>query len=134
GDEAAEHGQYGTAVGVLFIPTNKACGGSLSAIFGSVTHEMIEATTDPNPPSPTGWKVGTTGDFYGQEIADVCQTLKFSDKGFLFGGVANGWSNAANTCVVGFTITAPSLTTASACGTGQNMLMTLTGAFAGVPW
>ncbi|HXZ27516.1 MAG TPA: IPT/TIG domain-containing protein, partial [Terriglobales bacterium] len=136
GDETGEHQEYGLPVGnVLFLPTTKPCNnGSLAALFGVATHEMVEATTDPNPPSPTGWKVGTTGDFYGQEVADVCQTLKFSDVGFLFGGVANYFSDNANTCSTGFTKTAPTVSTATSCGSGQNMTLKLTGSFGATPW
>src|SRR5262249_61033267 len=74
--ERAEHGQYGTAVGVTFIPTAKACGTSIASLFAALTHEMVEATTDPNPPSPTGWKDGSPGDFYGQEANDLCEKTK----------------------------------------------------------
>lgn len=131
---AGEHGQYGSPVGVTFNPTNSACNGSLGALFNTLTHEMSEATTDPNPPSPTGWKVHTTGDFFGQEVSDVCQSLKMANTGFLFAGTANNWSNGASSCVSGFTLTAPTITTATSCGTGQAMTLTLTGAFGGTPW
>jgi hypothetical protein len=134
GSELAEHGQYGTSVGVTFIPANKACAGSLAALFGSATHEMVEATTDPNPPSPTGWKDGEWGDFYGQEVADLCENTSLRNVGYMFGKVASYWSDSLPGCTPGFAMTAPTITTATSCGAGQSMSLTLTGSFGSVPW
>jgi hypothetical protein len=129
--EVAEHQQYGTSVGVTFIPTNLACAGSLAGLFEHATHEMVEATTDPNPPSPTGWKDGDIGDFYGQEAGDLCEP---GSAGFLFGSVSTYWSDFLHLCTAGFDLTAPTITIANACGTGQGMTLNLTGSFGGVPW
>jgi hypothetical protein len=131
---AGEHGEYGSPVQITFLPTNSACNPSLNALFGTVTHEMTEGTTDPNPPSPTGWKVNNPGDFFGQEVADVCQSLKFSNVPFLFSTPSVYWTNSGSTCVSGFALTPPTITKATSCGTGQAMTLTLTGTFGGVPW
>jgi hypothetical protein len=134
GNELAEHGQYGTAVGVTFLPANKACAGSLAGLFASATHEMVEATTDPNPPSPTGWKDGVPGDFYGQEVGDLCEKTSQRNAGYLFGMVSQYWSDSLPGCTPGFGMTSPTITTATSCGTGQSMTLTLTGGFGNVPW
>src|SRR5215471_13006760 len=60
---AGEHGQYWTPVGITFLPTSASCNKSLDNLMKTTTHEMIEAATDPNPPSPTGWKDNTPGPF-----------------------------------------------------------------------
>lgn len=131
--ERAEHGQYGTAVGVTFLPTAKACG-DLSGLFSAVTHEMVEATTDPNPPSPTGWKDGSPGDFYGQEAGDLCEKTKTASVGFLFSSVSTYWSDLSAKCSSGFPLSVPNVSKATACGAGQNMTFTLTGFFGPTPW
>ena len=63
-----DHDLYGSPVEMAIIPTNSACNGSLSGLFRAMTHEMVEAATDPNSKSPTGWKVP-----FGDEIGDICE-------------------------------------------------------------
>ena len=127
-----EHDKYGTSVEITFLPTNTACAKSLGALFKTVTHEMVEATTDPVPASPTGWKDGNPGGFYGQEIGDLCQGQ--SGVSFLYGQVTKYWSDIISGCSSGFLTDVPIVASSSACGTGKNMTFTFSGFFGATPW
>ncbi|HTK95998.1 MAG TPA: IPT/TIG domain-containing protein [Terriglobales bacterium] len=129
-NEKAEHGKYWTVVNssdeVAFVPTVNPCATSLSDFFTSLTHEMVEGITDPMSGSPTGWKI----DFDG-EIGDLCNN---QSQGFLYGGVTNYWSNFVSTCVTNLPQNINHVKTATACGSGQNMKIVLSGNFGAVPW
>lgn len=128
-----EHDQYGTSVEITFLPTSTSCNSSLGALFKTVTHEMVEGTTDPVPASPTGWKNGVPGSsFYGEEIGDICQNLPGIS--FLYGTVTLYWSDGFNICSSGFGVSAPSVVGSTACGTGKDMTFTLSGLFGPMPW
>jgi hypothetical protein len=125
-------------VEIAVIPTNAACNPSIAKILQSATHEMVESATDPNPSSPTGWKVfGTSKD----EVADQCEDSTAANVPFLYGRVATYFSDSDNTCMA-FSrappIPAPVVVNSSVCGSGSDMQITLTGsfgdAFSGAPW
>lgn len=124
-----EHDKYGSPVEVTFLPTNQACNSSVSALLNTMSHEMVEAATDPIPKSPTGWKV-----FAGDEVADQCQGQKAPGADFLFGTVQSYFSDSANACTTGFSTVPPTITTSSVCGTGQDMVFELQGKFGQTPW
>ena len=92
-----------------FIDTNPACmnGNSLERVFTYLSHEMVEAATDPFTPWPHI--------FPKNEIADVCPG---SPTGFLpdfhagtsMGPAVSQYQNSSGVCVTGFTdTTAPSI-------------------------
>lgn len=128
---SGEHDKYGTSVEATFLPTNKACSKSLSGLSFVMSHEMVESATDPLAASPTGWKDANWGSFFGQEIGDLCFPQSVS---FLYGSVTKYWSDSFNGCSSGFPLSVPSITSASACGAGKNMVITLKGSFGPRPW
>jgi len=124
---AAEHdASSNSRLAWTVIPTTAACNSGANAVTTSLTHEIVEAATDPVPQSPTGWKeVG------GREIADFCGT----STPYAFASATQYWSNRAQACVNGFgTTTAPAITSTTVCGTGRNMAITLRGSFGPPPW
>jgi hypothetical protein len=117
------------------IPTTGVCNSGFGAVTSSLSHEMVEAATDPNPAAPSGWKVVLLGAYGGDEIADMCAGILTPTTPFLGGAAALYWSNSDNACVQGFaTTTAPSISNASVCGTGGSMQITLRGSFGPPPW
>jgi hypothetical protein len=109
-----------------FIPTNPACNRNtgLQGVFQSMSHEMVEAITDPHPLSLGGYR-SWLHYFNGQsqEIADLCQggsgppnepaTTPFL--GALFStNLSNYWSNGNQGCWPGFGVNtfAPSVVSA----------------------
>jgi hypothetical protein len=126
-----EHDKYGSPVAITIIPTHPACNGSVTGVFSTLTHEMTEATTDPNPSSPTGWKTCCNP---VDEVADQCEGVPNRFVNFMFAQVSTYFSDSANTCVPGFALTAPKIVTANACGSGSKMKITLTGSFGPPPW
>jgi hypothetical protein len=95
--DIGEHDQYGSPVEVTFLPTNSGCNGSISTLFATMSHEMVEAATDPNPKSPTGWKIIGDG-----EVADQCQNMGAPGADFLFASVQSYFSNSVNGCTTGW--------------------------------
>jgi hypothetical protein len=118
------------------IPTVPACNKGFDEVTAALSHEMVEAATDPLPQSPSGWKVFPLGRNGGDEIADLCEGVKpQSFTPFLGGRAALYWSNSDNACVEGFVMTsAPSISNASVCGSGRSMQITLRGSFGPPPW
>jgi hypothetical protein len=97
---SAEHDKFGSSVEVTVIPTATACtNGFASSALGILSHEMVEAATDPVPQSPTGWKQP----FWqgGQEIADICDSLPETSFPPPNGAVVQYWSDQENNCVTG---------------------------------
>lgn len=137
-----EHEMYGSPFEMCFLPTWHGCNASVSGLFSTMTHEMVEATTDPVPASATGFKVfGGGGE---DEVADLCEDSA-ARISFLFGTVSQYFSdtlyskgakgNAA--CIVGFdTAVVPvfSSPAGSICGSGPAMTMTLNGIFGPSPF
>jgi len=108
------------------LPTTSACNGSLTSLLTTMTHEIVEAATDPEPQALSGWKVAADG-----EIGDLCST----STPLVFGVATTYWSNSAAACVSGFaTATAPVVTSSSVCGTGRDMRFVLNGSFGPAPW
>jgi hypothetical protein len=118
----AMHGEWGSSIKVTVIPTNSVCISGFNMLVEALTHEMVEAATDPNPHSPTGWK---------GEIGDFCENTHVP---FLFGSATEYWSNSANACINGIPSTLPVITTMGACGTGKKMQVVLGGTFGDTPW
>ncbi len=130
---SAFHGHSSTFSSPLytFVPTTAACNGGATATFASLTHEIVEALTDPDPEALSGWKVPADG-----EIADLCENLTaFPVSPYANGFAQQYWSNSARACVVGFAASpAPTGTSSAVCGAGQNMRITLNGIFGPTPW
>jgi hypothetical protein len=82
---SAKHDKFGSPVEVTIEPTNSACNNSFAGLLESLSHEMVEAATDPIAASATGYKNKTIGSQFGQEIGDLCKNLSFS-----FMGVGGG--------------------------------------------
>jgi hypothetical protein len=118
----AMHGEWGPSIKVTVIPTNSVCVSGFNMLIEALTHEMVEAATDPNPHSPTGWK---------GEIGDFCENTHVP---FLFGSATEYWSNSANACINGVRSTLPVITTLGVCGSGKNMEVVLGGTFGDTPW
>ena len=129
---AAFHGHSNTWASPLytFIPTTAACNAGARSTFISLSHEIVEAVTDPDPQALSGWKVPLDG-----ENADLCPSSAFSVTSYVNGFAQQYWSNSAGGCVSGFSPSfTPSVTSTSVCGAGQNMRFTLYGNFGPTPW
>lgn len=75
---AALHGKSASFTLIwTIIPTTAACLSSVAGVTSALTHEMVEAFTDPDPNSISGWGVP-----FGAEIGDLC------DKMAAFAGIA----------------------------------------------
>jgi hypothetical protein len=127
----AQHDKYGSPVAITMMPTTSACTGDFKHLSDALSHEMVEAATDPNPKSPTGFKVFPIGDKGGEEIGDLCENT-FTP--FLFGFVTQYWSNIANGCITGVGMKAPKISSVKICGSGGAMTMKLSGNFGPEPW
>jgi hypothetical protein len=146
------------SVAIALLPTNQNApnqpnyNGNNARVLEITSHEMVEAATDPNSGSPTGYKI--IGSSQG-EIADVCSPVSgsavfpFLGVGPSFagatiqGGVNNGqftgvtqyWSNNANNCVIPFAMTPPTINpNPQVCGWGKNTHITLSGILGSRPW
>jgi hypothetical protein len=124
----AKHDQFGNVQAPLtVISTNASCVPTgvgdeytpIQMLFSSITHEMVEAMTHPNPLSPGGW-----WNFNG-EIGDFCEQ---NDITFLYSHAQRFYSNDAQGCapqgscgVVDSNPCAASQGTLGICGSGQNM-------------
>ena len=90
----------------------ECAGGNLSTLTSLATHEIIEATTDPVP--PTGWIDLTTFSFsdpihvaQAGEIGDICDDRFAPSVTMSDGNVVSAyWSIAAQACVPSQTVTA----------------------------
>jgi len=129
---SASHNKFGYDLGlqmeVSMIPANVACNFSISALFTSLTHEMVEGTTDPVPMSPTGWK---------PEIGDICKTAAAPQ--FLYAAIQAYWVDGIKACF-GPTLLSvppaatPSIAVSSISGGGSSTVFSLTGpSLAGAP-
>ena len=126
---AAEHSQSADTGKRLWtvIPTTSACNSGSLTVLSAVTHEMVEAATDPNSAAPSGWKAIGDG-----EIGDFCESINTP---YIFGTAQQYWSNLAGACVPGFaTTSALSVSSTSVCGTGRHMQFVLNGTFGPTPW
>jgi len=138
------------SVAIALLPTNQTnFNGNVSRVLEITSHEMVEAATDPNSGSPTGYKI--IGSSQG-EIADVCSpsaVFPFLGVGPSFAGatiqngVTNGqytgvtqyWSNNAHNCVIPFDMTPPTINpNPQVCGWGKNTHITLSGILGPRPW
>jgi hypothetical protein len=141
------------SVAIALLPTNQTgYNGNVYRVLEITSHEMVEAATDPNSGSPTGYKI--IGSSQG-EIADVCSPLTgsavfpFLGVGPSFAGatiqngVTNGqytgvtqyWSNNAGNCVIPFDMTPPTINpNPQVCGWGKNTHITLSGILGPRPW
>jgi IPT/TIG domain len=130
---AAMHGSSASFASPLYtiIPTTAACLMGPGITFSVLTHEMVEALTDPEAQALSGWKVIGDG-----EIGDLCQNLMtFPPTPYTIGVAQQYWSNSARACVVGFAMSKPpSVTSSRVCGTGQAMQFTFNGSFGPRPW
>ena len=114
-----------------FIPTTAACTGSAGVVFVALSHETVEAATNPYL-GAAGWQEWTPP---YKEIGDFCEGSSIPTTPFLFGAVQQYWSNADNACVTGFSNTSPlTVTSATVCGTGHGMLLVLNGNLGVAPW
>jgi hypothetical protein len=114
-----------------FIPTTAACTGSAKLVYVALSHEMVEAATNPYL-GAAGWQEWTPP---YREIGDFCENSTIPTTPFLFGTVQQYWSNADNACVTGFASTSPlTVTSATICGTGHGMQLVLNGNFGAAPW
>jgi len=127
----AKHDKFGSPVAVTINPTASACNADFKHLVTGLSHEMVEAATDPIPASLTGFKVFPIGDKGGEEIGDLCENT-FTP--FLFGFVTQYWSNLANKCITGVTLKAPKISSVKICGSGGAMTMKLSGNFGAEPW
>jgi hypothetical protein len=126
-----QHDKYGSPVEVTFIPTNAACNSNIASITGALTHEMVEATTDPVPASPTEWKVP----FKDGEIADLCENSQFRYRPFLYGLVSEYFSNSPqNGCDPGELVLNPNIAKVTACGSGHGTRISISGTLYSPPW
>ena len=103
---SGEHDKFGSSVEVTVIPTNSSCNGNAAGVFLTLSHEMVEATTNPVAASPTGWKQPFFNG--GNEIGDICAGLPATP--FRNGLATQYWSNAANDCITGVPVPAARLT------------------------
>jgi len=112
------------------------CNNSFPAVLSAISHEAIEAMTDPDSILQGGYVDATPGHNMGQfgsvlvapEIGDLCEATA-GDTPFLDGQVAQYWSQASMACVSGFNTTRPaaSITGVTLCGGGRNMRVTVNG-------
>ncbi len=138
-----EHDMYNGPFEMCFLPTWHGCNGSVAGLFATMSHEMVEATTDPSPASPTGFKVFGGGD--EDEVADLCEDSTHPVP-FLFGAVQQYFSDTlfANVsksktadCIVGFNMADMPIFSSPAgsiCGSGPGMTITLNGIFGPAPF
>jgi hypothetical protein len=134
GHGTAGHNQYGPAsnVAIAVIPTATDCfdknqPASITTIVARTTHEMVEAATDPNPHSPTGW----------DEIADPCEDAGNYTSPFLWAEIHGYWSNKANGCISALEDAVPQkpqIDKATACGNAGSVRFELDGTFSQPPW
>jgi IPT/TIG domain/S-layer homology domain len=122
-----------TAHGNIFTvnPTNPACLSYMStnpfgAVTSTLTHEMVEATTDPY--------ISLSMITNQNEIGDLCssnaQNTPFLPiDGPAAGGLAqNYFSNSSSACVAGFTdLTAPTIASVSSTNWGASMTISISG-------
>ncbi|MFO0585294.1 MAG: hypothetical protein U0229_23690 [Anaeromyxobacter sp.] len=106
-------GTQGRPLNLAVIPTE--CYTTLADLVAAITHEVVEAATDPLPlahwidgssASPGGvFDITHIGSLFTEgEAADICQNQGFTQTAFtgstgLALGVAPYWSNADNSCV-----------------------------------
>jgi hypothetical protein len=140
--DLAEHHRYGppwitfpSSVEATFIPTNSSCSRLIAKISETLTHEMVEATTDPS--GFWGWQ-----SIQG-EIGDQCENLIPRSSPFLNGLVSlyfsnefTAWTGAANACTNSEVNSSQPNQTAnvSVCGSGKNARITVSGSFDPSPW
>jgi len=136
GHAAARHDVTGVGgqPAYTFIPTTAACTGNATNVYVALSHEMVEAATNPYL-GAAGWQEWTPP---YREIGDFCDGSAIPTPPttpFLFGAVQQYWSNADNACVTGFASTSPlTVTSATICGTGHGMQLVLNGNFGAAPW
>jgi hypothetical protein len=130
---AAEHDITGPGGMVYtFMPATKDCTGAGPALLTALSHEMVEAATDPI----AGTGVAGWHDWLPpyNEIGDFCDFITPNTTSFLFNSVEQYWSNEDNKCVPGFVSTVPlSITSMTVCGTGKDMEFVLNGDFGALP-
>lgn len=136
GGVLAEHDKYGDGIStgpyaMTFIPT--FCNQGMGDLSLAMTHELVEAITDPVPASTTGWKTEGIG---ASENADLCQNNPVAFLDWQLGTqVTRYWSNDDDSCAAGATGAIPDIDTITACGSGSRMSITITGTHFGLePW
>lgn len=134
-----EHGMYGAPVEMCFLPTWHNCNGNVSALLATMSHEMVEATTDPVPASATGFKGLADGEI-GDDCEDVARHIPFlfgSIQQYLSDSLYTKGSTGVNACIVGFDTTLVPIFSSPAgsiCGSGPAMTITLNGVFGPTPF
>jgi hypothetical protein len=144
----AKHLKVDTSLGavkVTFNSTNNNCNSTSSNnLIQGLSHEMVEAASNPDPNGASGYRVrwsATDGDA-GQEIGDKCPPPANPATPFLLpdASITQYWDNDANgsgntgACTTGVQLTKPIISQTSVCGSGRNMQLTLQGTFGGQPW
>ena len=142
---SGDHDQFWTPVGITRIPTHPTCNPNITALFITLTHEMVEAATDPVPASPTGWK--TFGGGSCDEIGDVCACpggIVAPTPRFLYARLSEYWVDGTKVCFSPALLSVPPAATpavavSSVSGGGQSTLFTLAGtsiagSAVGAPW
>jgi hypothetical protein len=149
-----DHDQYlalgnwpgGVDVVVAWIPTDGTCNSNIGSLFASLTHEMVEAATDPNPASGTGFKVFGEGSC--DEIGDLCAGPPCSaptpTPTFLYATTQEYWVNGMNACFAPSLLhvppgATPNITVSRVSGGGSSTIFSLTGTSVagraeGAPW
>lgn len=140
-----DHDQFWSPVGMTRIPTHPTCNSNIAALFATLTHEMVEAATDPVPASPTGWKVFGGGGC--DEIGDLCRCpggRVAPRPTFLYALISEYWVNGMNACFSPSLVSVPpgstpTISVSSISGSGQSTTFSLTGpslagANVGAPW
>jgi IPT/TIG domain len=142
---SGDHDQFWTPVGITRIPTHPTCNPNITALFTTLTHEMVEAATDPVPASPTGWK--TFGGGSCDEIGDVCACpggIVAPTPRFLYASLSEYWVDGTKACFSPALLSVPpgatpAIVVSSVSGGGQSTLFTLAGtsiagSAVGAPW
>ncbi len=140
---AGDHDMFGLGLVMTRIPA--ACNPNISFLFLALTHEMVEAATDPVPGALSGWKKfggGPCG-----EIGDLCVSkcgATAPAPTFLFGTIQNYFVDGLKACFSPALLSVPpaatpSISVAGMSGGGSSTVFSLSGtSLAGVqeggPW
>ena len=115
-----------------FVPTVAGCNDNVAKVAAVLSHEMVEAATDPDPGGLSGWKtIGENG-----EIADSCGGAATN---FLYVRLSDYFSRDNGGCMTFLTGApvsnfAPQFDSVIPCGSGMNSKITIKGHFDPRPW
>lgn len=139
---AGDHNVWGLQFFMTRVPAT--CNPNISFFFDSLTHEMVEAATDPFPEALSGWKKFAGGSC--SEIGDLCVSkcgATASVPPFLFASIQNYFVDGLKACFSPTLLSVPPGTPPSigvtASGGGSSTIFFLTGtSIAGIsegaPW